>query len=63
MTEREKKLAELLPFYRKKCLEHWLDDQGKLKYTGYTQDDEYGNSCAAPADGDYPCPICTQEKP
>lgn len=47
----------MLPSYHEGCLRHWYDMQtDRLKHDEYTQDDEYGNSCAAP-DG-VSCPIC-----
>ena len=46
----------LLPNYKFACLDHWMNDDGTLSHSDYTNDDEYGNCCAGPADGG--CPVC-----
>lgn len=45
--------------YDAKCFDHWTNEDGGYKGEGYTQDDEYGNRCAAPVDSI--CPICQEE--
>lgn len=54
-----------LDSYNPKCLSYWFDwDTGNLKSTQqeglYTQDDEFGNGCAAADSTD--CPICKGDK-
>lgn len=39
------------------CFDYWTDSQRIFKSEEYTNDDEYGNNCAAPADIG-PCKIC-----
>lgn len=47
----------MLSSYSEPCLRHWYDmTADRLKHDEYTQDDEWGNCCAAP-DSEH-CPIC-----